>query len=163
MTNAAGNPPSDSAYVAHLWDFPQLTIALFGLQFHSPEAYQMYEQAGIPTQIRADVATTEGMLCMREFPEGNGGVLMQYWRSHEDLASYAKRMPHMSWWKWLMDNDGKGLSFYHEIYQCKSAEAIFERGTAAVGPGAFCETSPTELGGNRSVERQRRFDEAARA
>jgi hypothetical protein len=69
----------------------------------------------------------------------------------------------MAWWKWLTDHEGQGFSFYHEIYQCKTAEAIFETGTTAVGPGTFCTVSPTELGGGRSQQRQRRFVEAAQA
>lgn len=87
--------------------------------------------------------------------------MLQYWRSHDDLADFSKRMPHMAWWKWLIDNEGQGFSFYHEIYTCKTAEAIFETGTMPVGPGTFATLSPTELGGGRSVERQRRFAEAA--
>jgi hypothetical protein len=161
VANPVGSPPTDSAYIAHLWDVPDLTIALFGLQFASPDAYQMYESAGIPAQLRESLAGTEGLLCMREFQEGNGGVMLQYWRSHADLAAYSKRMPHMAWWKWLVENDGKGLSFYHEIYQCRTAEAIFERGTPPIGPGVFCETSEFELGSGRSLERQRRFADAA--
>jgi hypothetical protein len=66
----------------------------------------------------------------------------------------------MAWWKWLVENDGKGLYFYHEIYECKTAEAIFERGMPPLGPGTFCETSESELGSGRSQERQRRFADA---
>jgi hypothetical protein len=155
--------PSDSTYVAHLWDFPRLTIALFGIQVHSESAGALYQQSGIDVQIRESLAQEPGLLCMREFPEGNGGVLLQYWRSHEDLASFSRRMPHMAWWKWLVDHDGEGFAFYHEIYQCKTAEAIFEKGTTAVGPGTFCGVSAAELGSGRSSERQRRFLDSATA
>ena len=120
-------PPADSAYIAQLWDYPQLTIAIFG---------------------------------MRRFSEDDGGLQLQYWRSHEDLARFARQLPHTEWWKWLINNRGKGFSFYHEIYQCKAAEAIFEVGTQAVGPGTFCVTSPIASGEGRSEERQRRLLEA---
>jgi hypothetical protein len=100
---------------------------------------------------------------MREFQEGHGGMLLQYWRSHQDLSDYSKRMPHMAWWKWLLDHDGQGFSFYHEIYQCKSAEAIFQKGTPPIGPGTFCNLEPVSMGTNRSVQRQQRFMDAAKA
>jgi len=61
----------------------------------------------------------------------------------------------------LMDNRGKGIGFYHEIYQCKTAEAVFEVGTSPVGPATFCATSAVTGGEGRSQERQRRFQDAA--
>lgn len=161
MNYSAGNPPSDSAYIANLWEYPNLTVAIFGLQFSSPEGYQMYEEAGIPAEIRQTMSEEPGFLGMREFQEGNGGLLLQYWDTHEALSSFSRRMPHMKWWKWLIEHDGQGLSFYHEIYQCKTAEAVFERGTPPIGPGTFCSTTAIEMGEGRSVERQQRFMEAA--
>jgi len=154
-------PPTDSAYIAHLWDYPQLTIAIFGMQVETPESYAMYEAAGIPKQTDEALAQAEGLLCVRNFSEGNGGLQLQYWRSHEDLARFARQMPHMAWWKWLNNHKGQGFSFYHEIYQCKTAEAIFEVGSLPVGPATFCETSAVTSGEGRSAVRQRRFTEAA--
>ena len=61
----------------------------------------------------------------------------------------------------LTDHRGQGFSFYHEIYQCKTAEAIFEVGSLPVGPATFCETSAVTGGEGRSQERQRRFADAA--
>jgi Domain of unknown function (DUF4188) len=155
------SPPTDRTYVAHLWDYPQLTVAIFGMQIHSPEAYAMYEAAGIPKQMEESLAQAEGLLGVRSFQEGNGGLQLQYWRSHEDLARFSRQMPHTAWWKWLRNNLGKGFGFYHEIYQCKTAEAIFEEGTEPVGPGTFCVTSAVAGGEGRSQERQRRFQDAA--
>ena len=157
----APSPPDDQAYVAHLWEHPQLTVAIFGMQVQSPEAYARYEAAGIPKQLEESLAQAEGLLGVRSFEEGNGGLQLQYWRSHEDLARFARRMPHMAWWKWLMENRGKGFGFYHEIYQCRTAEAIFEVGTTPVGPATFCAVSAVAGGEGRSEERQRRFQAAA--
>jgi hypothetical protein len=154
-------PPTDSAYVAHLWDYPHLTLAIFGLQAHTPEGYAMYEAAGIPQQMEEALAQAEGLLCVRSFPEGSGRLQLQYWRSHDDLARFARQMPHMAWWKWLNNHRGQGLSFYHEIYQCKTAEAIYEMGSLPVGPATFCQTSAVTGGEGRSQERQRRFAEQA--
>ena len=156
-------PPSNSTYVAQLWDYPQLTVAIFGMQILSPEGYAMYEAAGIPQQMDESLAHADGLLGLRRFQEGNGGMLLQYWRSHDDLARFSREMPHTAWWKWLKNNLGKGFGFYHEIYQCKTAEAIYEMGTAPVGPATFCVTSTVAGGEGRSEERQRRFQEAATA
>lgn len=103
-------PPADSAYIAQLWDYPQLTIAIFGMQVHYPDAYAMYEAAGIPKQMEEALAKAEGLLCMRRFSEDNGGLQLQHWRSHEDLARFARQLPHTEWWKWLINNRGKGFS-----------------------------------------------------
>jgi len=156
-------PPTDSAYVAHLWDHPQLTIATFGFQAQTPGGYALYEAAGIPQQMQEALAHAEGLLCVRFLPEGDGGMQLQYWRSHDDLARFARQMPHTAWWKWLSDHRGQGFSFYHEIYQCKTAEAIFEVGSLPVGPATFCATSAVTSGEGRSQNRQRRFAEAAAA
>ena len=153
-------PPTDSAYIAHLWQYPQLTVAIFGLQATSAEAFAMYEAAGISEQMEAALKEAEGLLGVRFLPEGSGTMQLQYWRSHQDLALFARTMPHTAWWKWLNDNKGKGLSFYHELYQCKTAEAVYELGSTPVGPATFCQTSAVVGGEGRSQERQRRFIEA---
>src|SRR5262245_24353909 len=124
MSDDANLPPTDRPYIAHLSEYPPLTVAIFGMQVHTPEAYAMYEAAGIPAQMEQALAQAEGLLAVRMFTEGNGGLQLQYWRSHEDLARFARQMPHTAWWKWLMNHVGQGFSFYHEIYQCQTAEAI---------------------------------------
>ena len=156
-------PPTDDRYIAHLWEYPQLTIAIFGIQALTSEGYALYAASGIPEQMEASVANAEGLLGVRLFAEGNGGLQLQYWRSHTDLARFARTMPHTAWWKWLRRNQGRGLVFYHEIYQCRTAEAIFEAGSLLVGPALFCATSTVVGGEGQSQERQRQFLEAARS
>lgn len=156
-------PPTESTYIAHLWEYPQLTIAIFGMQAHTPEAYAMYEAAGIREQMEAAVRQAEGFLCARICSEQADELHLHYWRSHDDLLRFAHQMPHTIWWKWLINNRGKGFSFYHEIYQCKTAEALFEIGTRPVGPATFCTTSAVASGEGRSQERQRLFAETAQA
>ena len=67
----------------------------------------------------------------------------------------------MRWWRWLLQNAGSDLSFYHEIYQVKSAEAVFEKGCLPMGPAAVATTSSVEAGEGRSKDRQQRFVEEA--
>ena len=83
----------------------------------------------------------DGLLLLNRFvmsPEGP--LLLQYWRSYDALDTWARTQPHSSWWRWLLDNAGENLGFYHEIYQARTAEAIYEHGTQPVGPAQFCTT-----------------------
>jgi len=160
MTTGAGY---EGAYIAHLWEYPNLCVAFFGVQFHTEEGMRRYDAAGIPQEMEPalDAAREVGHLLTRRLQEGNGGLLIQYWRSYDDLDRWARTLPHMHWWRWLLQNAGSDLSFYHEIYQVKSAEAIFEAGCLPVGPALFATTSSVSGGEGRSKDRQQRFVDAA--
>jgi len=45
-----------------------------------------------------------------------------------------------------MEHTGHGVGFYHEIYQAKAAEAIYEQGTRPVGPAVFSSLERTKGG-----------------
>jgi hypothetical protein len=155
----------DGAYIAHLWEYPNLCVAIFGVQFHTEEGMKRYDASGITEEMgpALEAARVEGHLLTRRLQEGNSGVLLQYWRSYDDLDRWARTLPHMSWWRWLLQNAGPDLSFYHEIYQAKSAEAIFEKGCQPVGPAVFASTSEVSAGEGRSKDRQQRFVERAKS
>lgn len=108
-----------------------------------------------------EAAKAEGLLLNRVLMSPEGPLLMQYWRSYEDLDRWARKLPHTRWWKWLLDRSGTDLGFYHEIYQVKTAEAIYERGTQAVGPALFSSIQAVKRGEGKSKERQQRFAETA--
>lgn len=158
---ASSVPNADSAYVAALWEHPKLCLAFFGVQFHSEEGQLLYEESGINDDMFAalEAARGEGLLLNRPMMTPEGPLLMQYWRSYEDLDRWARKQPHSRWWVWLLENTGKGVAFYHEIYQAKTAEAIFEKGTRPVGPALFSSLEAVEGGEGRSRERQERFAE----
>ena len=159
-------PPADSAYVAALWEHPTLCIAIFGVQFHTPEGERRYAEAGINEEMfpALEAARQEGLLLLnRVMMSDEGPLLFQYWRSYDDLDRWARTQPHSRWWRWLLENSGPDVSFYHEIYQARTAEAIFERGTKPVGPALFCSLETVEPGEGRSRERQRRFADTAAA
>lgn len=160
MTSGTGY---EGAYIAHLWEYPNLCVAIFGVQFHTEEGMQRYDAAGITEEMgpALEAACVEGHLLTRKLQEGNSGVLLQYWRSYDDLDRWARTLPHMRWWRWLLQNAGTDLSFYHEIYQAKSAEAIFEAGCLPVGPAVFTTTSSIKAGEGGSKARQQRFVERA--
>ncbi len=164
-TETGGNGASgyDSASIAHLWEHPTLCIAIFGVQFHTPEGQERYGASGIPQAMDAalEEAKAVGFLHQERLMAENGGVLQQYWRSYEDIDRWSRLLPHMAWWRWLLDNAGTDVSFYHEIYQAKTAEAIYERGCRPVGAALIASTSAVTPGSNQSRQRQQRFAEAA--
>lgn len=153
---------ADSAYVAALWEYPNLCVAFFGVQFLSKEGERLYEKSGINEEMFAalEQARGEGLLLNRPLMSPEGPVLVQYWRSYDDLDRWARKQPHSRWWRWLLEHVGKGVGFYHEIYQAKAAEAIYEEGTHPVGPALFSSIHRVKGGEGRSRERQRQFMQA---
>lgn len=156
--------PADSAYVAALWEHPALCVALFGVQFLTDEGRRLYEQAGIDDELSGSLekAREEGLLLNRLLMSPEGPLWLQYWRSYDQLDRWARKQPHSRWWRWLMEHQGKGIGFYHEIYQAKAAEAIYEEGTRPVGPALFCSLHRVKGGEGRSRDRQRQFTEPSR-
>jgi len=151
---------TNPAYIAAMWEHPTLCVALFGVQFHTPQGQQRYEAAGINEQMAQalETAQKQGLLLQnRMMMSPEGPLLLQYWRSYADLDRWARTQPHSAWWRWLLDNAGDDLGFYHEIYQARTAEAIYEHGTRPVGPAVFCSTHEVPAGEGRSRERQERF------
>jgi hypothetical protein len=156
----------EGAYVAHLWEHPTLCLALFGVQYLTDEGQRRYEAAGINEELFAALAKAQEagiLLHNRLMMTEEGPVLMQYWRSYDELDTWARRLPHMRWWRWLLENAGPDLSFYHEIYQAGTAEAIYEKGCRPVGPAVFSTTSPVSAGEGGSRARQERFAKATQA
>jgi hypothetical protein len=157
---------TDPAYVAALWEHPELCVAIFGVQFLTPVGQERYEAAGITEQMAQalEAAQKDGLLMLnRPAMTPEGPILIQYWRSYADLDRWARTQPHSSWWRWLLDNAGEDLGFYHEIYQARTAEAIYEHGTRPVGPAVFCATEEVPAGGGQSRARQERFASGSKA
>ena len=165
QASSAPAPSTESAYIATLHEHPNLCLAFFGVQFHTEEGQRRYEAAGINEEMfpALEAARAEGLLLNRSMMSPEGPVLMQYWRSYEDLDRWARKQPHSRWWRWLIENSGPDIGFYHEIYQAKTAEAIYETGTRPVGPALFSSVQQVQGGQGRSRERQRTFAEAAQA
>jgi hypothetical protein len=160
---AAGIPGArgyEGAYIAHLWEQPRLCLAIFGVQFLTAEGQRRYEESGITEEMMpalADAQDKGWLLLNRHVTSDEGPLLLQYWRSYDDLDNWARNLPHMRWWRWLLENAGPDISFYHEIYTARSAEAIYERGCRPVGPALFTTTSTVEAGEGHSRDRQERY------
>jgi hypothetical protein len=143
-----------------MWEHPELCVAMFGVQFLTPAGQQRYDAAGIPEQMMQSLQAAQdaGLLLLnRPAMTPEGPILIQYWRSYADLDSWARTQPHSSWWRWLLENAGDELGFYHEIYQARTAEAIYEHGTRPVGPALFCSTEEVPAGAGQSRARQAQF------
>ncbi|HLW49155.1 MAG TPA: phenylacetaldoxime dehydratase family protein [bacterium] len=159
---SAGRPPEDTAFVAALWEHPTLCVALFGVQFLNDEGRKLYQESGIDREMvhALEAARTAGLLLNRPLMSPEGPLLMQYWQSYDALDRWARQQPHSRWWRWLMEHEGS-VGFYHEIYQPKAAEAIYERGTRPVGPALFSTLERVKAGEGHSRARQQRFFESA--
>ena len=165
-TNGAGAGNGyGGATIAHLWEHPDLCVAIFGVQFHTPAGQERYGASGIAEEMgpALEAAKGAGFLHQERLLADGGAVLLQYWRSYDELDRWARTLPHMAWWRWLLENAGEDLSFYHEIYQVKTAEAIYERGCRPVGAAKIATTSTVSAGEGQSRQRQERFAEAAQA
>ena len=57
-----GRSVPSTTYVAHLWDFPNLTLAIFGMQVSAPDGYARYEAANIPAQMQESLGQEPGLL-----------------------------------------------------------------------------------------------------
>ncbi len=153
---------TSSAYIARLWEHPNLCVSLFGVQFLTEAGQRRYESSGIDAEVFSslEAARKDGLLLARPLMSPEGPVIMLYWRSYDDMDRWARKQPHSRWWIWLLENTGEDLGFYHEIYQAKTAEAIYEATTKPVGPALFCTTEQVPAGEGRSRDRQRQFEEA---
>lgn len=149
--------------IAALWEHPKICLAFFGVQYNTQEGKRLYKKSGIEQEIFSamEEALAEGLLLNRSLRTPEGRVVMQYWRSYKELELWSRRLPHTRWWKWLKENQVKGIGFYHEIYQVKTAEAFYESGTQPVGPALFCSLLPVKGGEGKSKERQQRFADVA--
>jgi len=158
---AVAEAPIGSAYIAALWEQPTLCVALFGVQFLSEEGRRLYDESRIEPEMEQamEAARGQGLLLNRPLMSREGPLLMQYWQSYDALDRWARQQPHSRWWRWLLEHEGT-IGFYHEIYQAKAAEAIYELGTRPVGPALFSALQPVKAGEGHSRARQQRFLEA---
>lgn len=157
------NVPEDSAYVAALWEHPNLCVAIFGVQFLTAEGERLYEAAGISAELQASLQTAPGHLATVPCQTPTARLLLQYWADTASLHAWSRVAPHTRWWKWLLDQRGKGVGFHHEIYSVAAAEAIYEVGTRPIGPATFCDLQAVRSGEGRSKDRLKRFTDAAKA
>ena len=160
-----GSEQGYGGYIAALWEYPDLCISIFGVQFSSDDAARIYSESGVDAEVMPALAAAgeDGLLLVRPMLSEEGQFLLQYWQSYEHMDRWARKLPHARWWQWLKHNERNGVAFYHELYIAKTAEAIYTEGMRPVGPAVFCSTEPARGSDGRSKDRQRRFAESALA
>jgi heme-degrading monooxygenase HmoA len=158
--SAHPDAPVDSAYVAALWEHPDLCLAIFGIQILSAAGQRRYEASGIRAELEESLRTAAGLLATVPCQTPDAMLLLQYWRDSASLHAWARIAPHTGWWKWLVENRGKGVGFHHEIYNVAAGEAIYEAGARPIGPALFCQLEMVRSGEGRSRERLQRFADA---
>ena len=86
----------EGATIAHLWEHPDLCIAVFGIQFHKPVGQERYAASGITQEMdpALEAAKEAGSLHQERLMGQGSGVLLQYWRSYDELDHWARTMPH---------------------------------------------------------------------
>jgi hypothetical protein len=141
---------TDAAYIAALWEHPTLCGSVRRAVPH-PRGQQRDDSAGINEQmaVSLEAAQKDGVLLRnRVMMSPEGPVLLQYWRTYEDLDRWARTQPH-SWLVALATGERRRRSWlYHETYQATTAEAIYGHGARPVGPATFCSTQevpPTKV------------------
>lgn len=125
---------AETTFIARLWEYPTLCIGLFGVQFQTADGQCLYNTNGIGEELAATLAARpDGLLHTRHLMSREGPLIMVYWRSYGDLDRWAQSQSHARWWRWLIENTGQGVVFYHEVYQARAAEAVYEPCAQPVG------------------------------
>lgn len=128
---------AETTLIARLWEHPTLCIGLFGVQFQTEDGQRLYNANGISDELAAALAASPaGLLHTRHLMSREGPLIMAYWRSYGDLDRWARSQSHARWWRWLRESTSQGVVFYHEVYQARTAEAVYEPSTQLVGPRA---------------------------
>src|SRR4030095_9930076 len=69
-----GSNGYEGARIAHLWEYPNLCVAIFGVQFHTPEGQQLYGASRIGEEMdpALEAAKDEGFLHQDRFLADGG-------------------------------------------------------------------------------------------
>ena len=119
--------------------YPDLVVIYLGMQARSIRGASTILQFG-PKIQRAVEAKPDGLLLHESlmfslFPLHVG--MRQYWKSFDDLETWAKALPHQSWWRGFLKDTG-GTGFWHEAYFRRGGmEAIYDGLAGRIGLAAF--------------------------
>ena len=109
-------------------------VFLIGAKAHKP--WKVHKWLPVGRAMRRMIAELKqapdmGLLHVERFGGGNGGVLVQYWRSFEHLHAYARNTDaeHLPAWAWFHKKVGMvgDVGIWHETYQVRAGqyEAIY--------------------------------------
>jgi Monooxygenase af470-like len=132
-------PPKVSRITVDLSAYPDLVVIYLGMRVRTLRGLGTLMRFG-PLISRAVAAKPEGLLLHEPFffslfpPHA---AMRQYWRDFESLETWARSLPHQSWWKEFLGNSG-GTGFWHETYFMRGGmEAIYDDLGVKIGFGQF--------------------------
>ncbi len=127
--------PRISRQTVDLSEYPDLVVIYLGMRVHSLRGLKTL--IGFGPAIRKAVEEKPDGLLLHEnllfslLPPHAG--MRQYWRNFESLETWARSLPHRTWWQDFLRDSG-GTSFWHETYFIRGGmEAIYDDATAPVG------------------------------
>src|SRR4051794_10290616 len=97
--------------------FPDLVVIYLGMRANSLRGLKTILSFG-PRISQAVAAAPDGLLLHENLlfsllPPHVG--MRQYWRDFESLESWARTLPHQTWWQNFLRDSG-GTGFWHETY-----------------------------------------------
>jgi hypothetical protein len=137
-------PSKVNRVTADLSPYPNLVVIYLGMRVNSLRGMKTLIKMG-PAIKAAVAAKPDGLLLHEDlffgfFPPHAG--MRQYWRDFESLETWARSMPHQSWWKEFIRDSG-GTGFWHETYFLTGGmESIFDDLPVSTGFLSFAPRVP---------------------
>jgi len=136
--------PAVKRITVDLSQFPDLVVIYLGMRVNTFKGLWRFLRLG--PQIAKSVAGRPDGLLLHEnlffslFPLHAG--MRQYWRDFESMETWARSLPHQSWWtEFLRDSGGTG--FWHETYFMRGGmEAVYDDMKIAPGLARFAPMQP---------------------
>jgi Monooxygenase af470-like len=126
--------------------YPDLVVIYLGMRVNSLRGLKTVLQFG--PRISSAVAEKPDGLLLHEnlifslFPLHAG--MRQYWRDFDSLESWARSLPHTTWWQNFVRDSG-GTGFWHETYFLAGGmEAIYDDVKVPIGLLRFAPNRPAQ-------------------
>ena len=119
--------------------YPDLVVIYLGMQVRSPRGLKRLLKLGPQIQASVD-ARPDGLLAHQNLlwslvPLHAG--MRQYWRDFDSLETWARSLPHRSWWQEFARDPG-GTGFWHELYFMRGGmEAVYDAMPGPTGLARF--------------------------
>ena len=127
-----------------LANYPELVVIYLGMKVNSLRGVGTMLKFG-PEINRSVEAKPEGLLrheglLYSLWPLHIG--MRQYWRDFPSLETWARTLPHQTWWQTFLKNPA-GTGFWHEVYTNHGGiEAVYDNMDIRPGLSAFAEVKP---------------------
>jgi hypothetical protein len=155
--------PSPIRETVDLSRYPDLVVIYLGMRVEEPRGLETLDRLG-PAIHSAVEEQPDGLLLHEDLQYSAEPLhigMRQYWRDFDSLESWAKTLPHKSWWTDYLRDRG-GTSFWHETYfRSGGFESVYVDVGDPVGLGRIAPGVPAK--GPMFSARQRRDAEGSRS